>query len=443
MNTIPVIESFVWQPQFECLPQDELRALQARRLRETIARVAHVPFYREAFAKAKISPESIRTIDDIRRLPFTTKEDLRNHYPLGFLAVPRSEVVRYHGSSGTTGRPTFVAYTRKDLETWSDLTARFLTACGMTRDQTVQVSFGYGLFTGGFGLHYGIERVGAGVIPVGSGNTDKQLMILQDMAVDALICTPSYALKLAETMRERGLVGKLPLKFAQLGGEPWTEDMRVAIEKTGGFLCFNNYGLSEVMGPSVSGECAYRNGMHIQEDAFVFEVLDPKTLEPVPDGEYGEIVITALVKEAFSLIRYRTRDIGRIIPDGPCPCGRTTRRMSRIIGRSDDMLIIRGVNVYPSEVETALLRVEGATPNYQIEVTRPGALDQVTVRVEMSPEVFSDQMTDMLELKRRIHAAVQSVTGLSMNIELVSPKTLERFEGKAKRVIDRRNLNHE
>lgn len=443
MNTRPVIDSFIWQPQYECLPPDQLKALQAQRLRDTVARVSQVPFYQKALAEAKVSADDIQSVDDIRRLPFTTKDDLREHYPLGFLAVPRREVIRYHGSSGTTGKPTFVAYTRKDLETWSDLTARFLTACGMTSDYTVQVSFGYGLFTGGFGLHYGIERVGAGVIPVGSGNTDKQLMILQDMGVDALICTPSYALKLAETIKERNLVGKLNLKLAQLGGEPWTEDMRTSIEATGGFLCFNNYGLSEVMGPSVSGECAYRNGMHIQEDAFLFEVLDPKTLEPVPDGEYGEIVITALVKEAFSLLRYRTRDIGRIIPDGPCPCGRTTRRMSRIIGRSDDMLIIRGVNVYPSEVETALLRVEGATPNYLIEVDRPGALDQVTVRVEMSPDVFSDQMTDMLALKQRIHAAVQSITGLSMNIELVSPKTLQRFEGKAKRVIDKRNLNHE
>jgi len=439
----PVIDSFIWQPEAETMVPSDRRKLQAVRLRDTVARVSHVPFYKKIFAERKITPDSIRTVDDVRRLPFTTKADLRENYPLGFLAVQKDQVIRYHGSSGTTGKPTFVAYSRNDVVMWSDLVARFLTACGMKPGHTVQISFGYGLFTGGFGLHYGIERLGASVIPVGSGNTAKQMMVMQDMAVDGLICTPSYALKLADTIRDTGLSdGKLNLKFAQLGGEPWTEDMRRAIEERAGFLCFNNYGLSEVLGPGVSGECAYRNGMHIQEDHFIVEVIDPETLEPVPEGEYGELVFTAITKEAFPLIRYRTRDIARLIP-GACPCGRTTIRHGRITGRTDDMLIIRGVNVYPSQVEEALLKVEGTTPHYQIELTRPEALDEVTVSVEMSPAIFSDSMTDMLELKKRIHHAIQSVTGLSMDINLVSPQTLERFDGKAKRVTDRRNLNRE
>ncbi len=439
----PVIESTIWQAAGECLDPDLLRALQADRLRKTVRHVSHVPFYKQIFERDKITPESIKTVDDVRRLPFTTKADLRDNYPLGFLAVSRDEVIRYHGSSGTTGKPTFVAYTRNDVNLWSDLTARFLTAGGLNKTHTMQVAFGYGLFTGGFGLHYGIERVGAAVIPVGSGNTERQLMIMQDLEVDGLICTPSYALKLADSLKAMGVDrNKLKLKFAHLGGEPWTEDMRTAIEEASGILCFNNYGLSEVIGPSVSGECAFRDGMHIQEDHFIVEVINPDTMEPVPDGEYGELVFTAITKEAFPLLRYRTRDIGRIWRD-PCPCGRTTARMSRIIGRTDDMLIIRGVNVYPSQIEEALLRVKGTTPHYRIEVDRPGALDQVTVSVEMSPEIFSDSMTDMLALKKNIHHAIQTVTGLGMEINLVSPQTLERFEGKAKRVIDRRNLNHE
>ncbi len=435
----PVIESFIWQPERECMEAGERRAFQLERLRRQVAHVAHVPFYAKKFAEAGITPESIRSLGDVRRLPFTTKQDLRDHYPGGFVAVPRDRIVRYHGSSGTTGKPTFVAYTRNDLDLWRNCVARFLAACGTKPGQAVQVSFGYGLFTGGFGLHYGLETLGAAVIPVSSGNTDKQLMIMQDMETEGLICTPSYAARLMEVIAGRGLRDSIRLKFAQLGGEPWTEDMRRTLEAGLGFPCFNNYGLSEVLGPGVSGECAWRTGMHIQEDHFLVEVINPDTLQPVPDGQEGELVFTALTKEAFPLLRYRTRDIASITRE-TCPCGRTTARMTRVVGRTDDMLIIRGVNVYPSQIEEALLRIEGVAPHYTIELDRPGALDEVTVHIEMRPEFFSDSMSKMQELKERIFRAIQSVTGLSMEINLVSPQTIQRFEGKAARVVDHRKL---
>lgn len=435
----PVIENRIWQPE-ECLAQPALKILQLQRLRETVARVAQVPFYRDIFRQHNITPDSMRSLDDIRRLPFTTKADLRAHYPLGFLAVPREQVARYHGSSGTTGKPTFVAYTRRDLQMWSDLCARFLVGGGLRPEHTAQVSFGYGLFTGGFGLHYGIERVGAAVIPASSGNSDKQLMLLEDLGSEVLICTPSYALKLMEVVQERNIQhARLKLRFAHLGGEPWTEDMRQRIETGLGILCFNNYGLSEVLGPGVSGECAWRQGMHIAEDHFLVETINPDTLEPVPEGASGELVFTALTKEAFPLLRYRTRDLAAITRT-PCPCGRTGCRMGRITGRTDDMLIIRGVNVFPSQIEEALLRVEGTAPHYLIEIDRPGALDEATVRIEVNPQMFSDSMRQMQGLRDRISHAIHAITGLSMTIDLVGPQTLERFEGKAKRVLDRRKL---
>ncbi len=439
--TKPVVENAYWQRDLECLPTDALHALQLQRLRETVARVAQVPFYQEQFARLGVSAESVRSLDDIRRLPFTTKADLRSRYPDGFLAVPRSQAARWHGSSGTTGKPTFVAYTHNDLSVWADLCARFLVAGGLRAHHTVQVSFGYGLFTGGFGLHYGIERLGAATIPVSSGNTERQLTVLQDMRPDALICTPSYALKLMETFEQNGIAkGSLALRFAHFGGEPWTEDMRQRIEAGLGILCFNNYGLSEVQGPGVSGECGYRCGMHIHEDCFFVEVVDPVTLNPVPDGEPGELVFTTLAREAFPIIRYRTRDIAAITRE-PCPCGRTSCRMGRITGRTDDMLVIRGVNVYPSQIEEALLRVDGTAPHYLIEVTRPGALDEVTIHVEMSPALFSDSMARLQQTRNRLAHAIHSVTGVGVTIDLVEPQTLDRFEGKAKRVIDRRNLS--
>jgi len=423
----------------ETLPREELQALQIERLKKTVERVQNVPFYKKVFAQTGISPESIRTLDDLRRLPFTTKADLRNQYPLGMLAVDRAEVARYHGSSGTTGKPTIVAYTRNDLTLWANLCARFLTAGGLRPEYTVQIAFGYGLFTGGFGLHYGVERIGASVIPASAGNTARQVMLLMDMQADALVCTPSYALTISEYIIKNGIpLDALNLKVGYFGGEPWSKDMSDRIESELDILCFNNYGLSEVIGPGVSGECIARDGMHISEDYFIVECINPETLEPVPPGEEGELVITTLCREAMPLIRYRTRDIASLNPE-PCTCGRTTIRMSRVTGRSDDMLIIKGVNVYPSQIEQALLQVEGTAPHYQIIVDRPDRTDVVTVRVEMTEAAFSSSMKDLQLLKENISRAIQNVTGLRMNIELVSPNTLERFVGKANRVKDLRN----
>ncbi|MCL1920098.1 MAG: phenylacetate--CoA ligase [Kiritimatiellaeota bacterium] len=442
MNTKPIVENRIWQPDFECMPVGQLRALQLQRLREAVARCSRVPFYCEQFAAAGITSDSIRSLDDIRRLPFTTKADLRDSYPLGFLAVPRDCVARFQGTSGTTGKPTWVAYTKGDVDNWANMCARFLVAGGLRPEHTVQISFGFGLFTGGFGLHYGIERVGAAIIPLSSGNSERQLMTMQDLRPEVLICTPSYALKLMDTVLAGGVErASIALEHAHFGGEPWTESMRERIEEGLGIRCWNNYGLAEVQGPGVSGECAYRNGMHIQEDQFIFEVIDPDTLEPLPDGERGELVVTPLCREAFPVTRYRTRDIGVIYADGDCPCGRTTRRMSRIMGRTDDMLIIRGVNVFPSQIETALMRVKSVAPHYMIEVTRPAAMDEVTVHIEMHPGMFSDSMSELQAVKAAIAAAIASVTGLHMNINLVQPNTLERFEGKSRRVKDLRGIS--
>lgn len=441
MNTKPIVENRVWQPEFECLPRKELEALQVKRLREAVQRAQKVPFYQQKFAEAKMTPESIQSLDDLRRLPFTLKADFRDNYPLGFLAIPRSEVSRYQGTSGTTGKPTWTAYSKADVEYWADLCARFLVSGGLRAEHTVQISFGFGLFTGGFGLHNGIQRVGAAIIPISSGNSERQLMTMQDMRPEVLICTPSYALKLMDTIND-GSVDRtsIALEHAHFGGEPWTEDMRTRIEDGLKIRCWNNYGMAECGGPGISGECAYRNGMHIQEDHYIFEVVDPDTLEPLPDGERGELVVTPLCREAFPVLRYRTRDIGYIYNDGFCPCGRTTRRMSRIMGRTDDMLIIRGVNVFPSQIETALMRVDAVAPHYMIEVSRPAALDEVTVHIEMNPGMFSDSMREMQSIRASIAQAIASITGLHMHINLVQPNTLERFEGKSRRVKDLRNL---
>ena len=430
-------ENRIWDSA-ETLSREDLTSLQLARLRQCVERVAQVPFYRAAFARDHITADTIRTLDDLRRLPLTNKEDLRRHYPLGFLAVPREQIVRIHGSSGTTGKPTFVAYTAQDRQTWAGLCARFLVAGGLRPEHFVHIAFGYGLFTGGFGLHYGVEKVGAAVVPAASGNTPRQIMLLRDLAADVLICTPSYALQIAEVAHSQGLDPRsLPLQFAHFGGEPWTEDMRVKIEEEMNLLAFNNYGLSEVIGPGVSGECVVRNGMHIQEDHFIVECLNPDTLEPVAPGTPGELVFTTITKEAFPLIRYRTRDLATL-DYSPCPCGRTSVRMSRVIGRSDDMLIIRGVNVFPSQVEEALLRVEGTAPHYLIEIDRPGTLDQVKVSVEVRPQDFSDRMSDMQSLHDRIDREIQSVTGIRMQVNLVAPQSLARSAGKARRVIDHR-----
>ena len=433
------IENRIWDSH-ETLGRPELEALQGQRLRNLVQRVAHVPFYKQKFAEMDISPDSISSAADVSKLPFTTKSDLRGEYPLGFLACERKQIVRIHGSSGTTGKPTFVAYTRNDREMWSNLCARFLVAGGLRDDHLCHVAFSYGLFTGGFGLHYGIEAVGAAICPAAGGNTPRHIMLIQDLKPDVLICTPSYALHIAEVARQQGVDPRsLTLRYGHFGGEPWTEEMRLKIEAEFDMNAFNNYGLSEVIGPGVSGECCCHAGMHVQEDHFIVECIDPVTLKAVPDGERGELVFTCLTKEAFPLIRYRTRDIA-VLNHVQCECGRTTCRMSRVVGRSDDMLIIRGVNVFPSQIEEALLRVDGIAPQYLIEIARPGTMDEISVKVEISPQTFSDKMRQMQELKRRIDHEIHSITGIRMEIQLVEPQTIERSVGKAVRVVDHRKL---
>lgn len=432
-----VCKNRIWD-RAETMPRGRIEALQVKRLRECLGRVKTVPFYRETLGRAKIAPEKIKTLDDLRRLPFTTKADLREHYPLGFLAVPRQRIARIHGSSGTTGRPTFVAYTADDIDLWANLCARFLVAGGLRAGHLVQIAFGYGLFTGGFGLHYGVEKVGAAIVPAAAGNTERHVMLLQDLKAEVLVGTPSYALQIAEVARKQGVDPRtLSLQFAHFGGEPWTEDMRVEIERELGLLAFNNYGLSEVIGPGVSGECAARRGMHVQEDHFIVECIDPGTLQPVADGQEGELVFTTLTRQAMPVIRYRTRDIASL-DRGPCVCGRTTARMSRVKGRTDDMLIVRGVNVYPSQIEEALLRVEGTAPHYLIEVSRAGALDEMTVHVEIRPQDFSDKMSRMQALRDSIDRQIHSIIGIRVRVNLVEPLSLERSFGKARRVVDRR-----
>ncbi len=430
-----------WEPEFECMDREELEQLQLERLQATLTRVyRNVPFYRRKFDEAGIVPEDLVSLEDLKKFPFTTKDDLRENYPYGLFAVPLREVVRIHASSGTTGMSTVVGYTKNDIKTWSSLVARVLTAGGVTRDDVVQISFGYGLFTGGFGLHYGAERIGASVIPISSGNTRRQIKIMQDFKTTALVCTPSYALLMADTIQEMGInVNALSLKYGLFGAEPWSEGMRKELEDKLKIIATDNYGLSEVMGPGVAGECLERKGLHINEDHFLVEIVDPETLEPVKPGEVGELVITTLTKEAFPVIRFRTRDLTRLIYE-PCPCGRTSVRMHKVMGRTDDMLIIKGVNVFPSQIEAVLVEIEGTEPHYQIIVDRKGALDEVTVLVEVSESIFFDQMKKQREMIEHIKKRLAAELGITVEVKLVEKKTLERFEGKAKRVIDRRRL---
>jgi phenylacetate-CoA ligase len=430
-----------WEPDNECMHREELEQLQLERLQATLNRVyGRVPFYRKKFDELGVAPEDVASLADLARLPFTTKADLHDNYPYGLFAVPMREVVRIHASSGTTGTPTVVGYTRNDIRTWSNLVARVITMGGVTKDDVIQIAFGYGLFTGGFGLHYGAERIGASVIPASSGNTARQIKIMQDFKTTALVSTPSYALLIGETLREMGIpLSALSLKWGLFGAEPWSDAMRQEIEERLGIVATDNYGLSEVIGPGVSGECLERKGLHINEDHFIVEVVDPETLEPVPPGEMGELVLTTLSKEAFPMIRYRTRDLTRLL-SGECPCGRTGRRMSRVFGRSDDMLIIRGVNVFPSQVETVLFEIEGTEPHYQIVVNRKGAMDEATVLVEVSESIFFDQMRRQKEMIERIQKRLAQDLGVTFGVKLVGKKALERFEGKAKRVVDNRKM---
>ena len=430
-----------WETDKECMAREDLEQLQLERLQSTLYRVGtHVPFYKKKFDELKFNYDDVRSLDDLRRLPFTIKQDLRDNYPYGLFAVPLRDVVRVHSSSGTSGQATVVGYTRNDIKTWSNLVARVITAAGVTKNDVIQIAFGYGLFTGGFGLHYGAELVGTSVIPISSGNTKRQIQIMKDFKTTALVCTPSYALVMADTMMEMGInPNGLSLRYGLFGGEPWSEGMRREINEKLGIIATDNYGLSEVMGPGVSGECLECNGLHINEDHFLLEILDPNTLEPVPEGEVGELVITTLTKEAFPMIRYRTRDLTRFIP-GPCACGRTMRRMQRVMGRSDDMLIIKGVNVFPMQIETVLFEVEGVEPHYQIIVDRENHTDRITVLVEVMESIFFDEMKKQRMVIDRIKNRLASALGLQVEVKLVEEKTLERYEGKAKRVIDRRQL---
>ncbi len=430
-----------WDQEKECMRRDDLEQLQLERLQSILYRVAtHVPFYRKKFKELRVDPDGFRSLDELRSLPFTTKQDLRANYPYDLFAVPLREVVRVHASSGTTGQATVVGYTRNDIKNWSDMVARVLTAAGVGKDDVVQIAFGYGMFTGGFGLHYGAERVGASVIPISSGNTKRQIRIMQDFRTTALVCTPSYALLLADIMAEKNIsISALSLKYGLFGGEPWSEAMRSEIQNRLQIVATDNYGLSEVMGPGVAGECRERNGLHINEDQFLVEIIDPQTLEPVAPGEVGELVITTLLKEAFPVIRYRTRDLTRLIA-APCPCGRTLYRMERVLGRTDDMLIIKGVNVYPSQIENVLFEIEGTKPHYQIVVERDGRLDKITVLVEVVESIFFDQMRKQRQMVDLIKKQLATELGISVDIKLVEERSLERSEGKAHRIVDKRKL---
>ncbi|WP_456385447.1 phenylacetate--CoA ligase family protein [Desulfolithobacter sp.] len=430
-----------WEPEKECMDRESLEQLQLERLQSTLYRVGtHVPFYRKKFDELKVNFEDIKSLDDLRRLPFTTKQDLRDNYPYGLFAVPLRDVVRIHSSSGTTGLATVVGYTRNDLKNWSNLVARILTGAGVTKDDVIQIAFGYGLFTGGFGLHYGAERIGASVIPISAGNTKRQIQIMQDFRTTALVCTPSYALIIADTMMEMGVnPNGLSLRVGLFGAEPWSEAMRHEIRDKLGIVATDNYGLSEIMGPGVAGECQECNGLHINEDHFLLEVIDPETLEPVAPGEVGELVVTTLTKEAFPMIRYRTRDLTRLIPE-PCSCGRTFTRMQRIIGRSDDMLIIKGVNVFPVQIEKVLFEIEGTEPHYQIVIERENHSDKVTVMVEVVESIFFDSMKKQREMVDLIKGRLAAELGIGVDVKLVEEKTLERSKGKSQRVVDKRKL---
>lgn len=430
-----------WEPERECMAREDLEQLQLERLQSTLYRVGtNVPFYKKKFEQIKFNYDDIRSLDDLRRLPFTEKQDLRDNYPYGLFAVPLRDVVRVHSSSGTSGQATVVGYTRNDIKTWSGLVARIITAAGVTKNDVIQIAFGYGLFTGGFGLHYGAELLGASVIPISAGNTKRQIQIMQDFKTTALVCTPSYALVLADAMMDMGInPNGLSLRYGLFGGEPWSEAMRQEIHQKLGIIATDNYGLSEVMGPGVAGECQQCNGLHVNEDHFLLEILDPKTFEPVAEGEVGELVITTLTKEAFPMIRYRTRDLTRFIP-GTCACGRTLKRMERVMGRSDDMLIIKGVNVFPMQIEKVLFEVEGTEPHYQIVVDRENHADKITVMVEVMESIFFDEMKKQRQVIDTIKSRLASEVGVNVDVKLVEEKSLERSEGKAKRVVDRRKL---
>ena len=434
----------IWNNNKECMPREQMRELQGKRLHKIVDYVYHnVPFYRDKLQQMDIKPEDITSIDDIVKLPFTTKQDLRDNYPFGLQAAPHSEVIRFHASSGTTGNPTIVGYTRKDVGVWSECMSRCLTAFGVTRDDLFSVAYGYGLFTGGLGVHYGVENLGAAVLPTSTGNTEKHVRLLRDLGVTGIACTPSYALYLAETMEKMGVTtDQIRLRVGAFGAEPWTESMRQEIERRLGLKGYNIYGLSEIMGPCVSYECEEQNGSHICEDHFFPEVVDPETLEPLPYGQPGELVFTTLTKEGMPLLRYRTRDLCTLYND-PCPCGRTAVRMGRILGRSDDMLIIRGINVFPSQVESVILSMPECAPHFLLVVDRVDNLDTLTVQVEVRQDYFAqgfDTFEPIFRLEKELAAKLRSVLSISAKVQVKAPGTLERSQGKSKFVVDNRVL---
>jgi phenylacetate-CoA ligase len=423
------------------MDRDGIRHVQGERLRETVERVYfNVPYYRNKMQESGLGPEAIRTIDDISKLPFTTKPDLRDNYPFGLFAVPMSEIVRVHASSGTTGKPTVVGYTRNDIATWSEVMARTLTAAGANRNDFIQVAYGYGLFTGGLGLHYGGEKIGASVIPISGGNTMRQIQLMHDFGSTVLACTPSYALYLAEAIQESGINrDDLKLRVGVFGAEPWTENMRREIEEKLRIKAIDIYGLSEVIGPGVASECPFQEGLHINEDHFYPEIIDPETLKVLPAGSIGELVFTTLTKEGLPLIRYRTRDLTRLTYD-KCKCGRTMVRMEKCLGRSDDMLIIRGVNLFPSQVESVLLEMSEIKPHYLLIVDRVNNLDTLELKVEVDEAFFLDKISQLESLRQKLQHNLENSLGLGIKVTLVEPKMIERSEGKAQRVIDKRKF---
>ena len=430
-----------FQKDVETMKRKDIEALQLEKLRHMVDYCyRNVPFYTKKLDEAHVTADKIKSLSDIKYIPPTTKADLRDNYPFGMFAVPMSDIVRIHASSGTTGKPTVVGYTKKDLDMWSDCVARIAVAAGATKEDIVQISFGYGMFTGALGLHCGLEKIGCAVVPNSSGNTEKALMFMRDFKTTALVATPSYALYMAETAKKlEYLMSDYHLRLGLFGSEGCTPEMRTQIEKGWGLFATDNYGMSELIGPGVSGECTERCGLHINEDHFLVEVVDPETLEPVDEGEDGELIVTPLSKEAFPLLRYRTRDISNVIYE-PCKCGRTFARMEKIKGRSDDMLIIQGVNVFPSQIESVLLKISKASPNYQIVVDRVNNSDTFEIRVELNDDMFSDTVKSIEDLEKKISNDIHNILGIKAKIRLVEPKSIPRSEGKAVRVIDKRKL---
>ena len=430
-----------WNRTYECMSREEMSRVQSERFVNTVKRIYHsVPYYREKMQMKGIELGDIKSVEDLSKLPFTYKQDLRDTYPYGLFAVPLSEIIRIHASSGTTGKQIVVGYTRKDIDTWSEVMARSLVSAGASKDSVIQVAYGYGLFTGGLGAHYGAERVGASVIPISGGNTKRQLQIMKDFGTTILACTPSYALFMAEELEEAGIDKKeLKLKSGVFGAEPWSDNMRNEIEQRLGILALDIYGLSEIIGPGVAIECTCKCGMHIQEDHFIPEIINPETEEVLPPGSKGELVFSTVTKEGMPLLRYRTRDVSSLTYE-KCECGRTLVRMNKVSGRTDDMLIIRGVNVFPSQIESVLLEIGEMAPHYLLIVDRVENLDSLEIWVEMTQSMFSDQVKRIEDLEKKIKKEIESTLGISAKIKLVEPKTIERSEGKAKRVIDKRKI---